>query len=281
MTSTCDLPSSAAAPAGAETPQTLFLAERLEEAEQAARWAVVARLDQHAGHYCFRYTRGVEKLEGFTPLAEFPDVEVAACSRELFPLFRNRLLNRRRKEYTRALAWSGFSVDDPPDDLQLLAITEGRRVTDQLELFAPPQPVRGESVFRSRFFVHGVRHLDDSVREQLLRLSPGTPAKLRREDENPADSHAVAVDTVLPDCDEPTPIGYVPRYLAREVRRGWEQPGLADPQLRVVQVNPDAPQQQRVLAELTYALPTGEQPFASDRFQGRVRLPDPIDETAA
>ncbi len=78
---------------------TLFLTWQDEKTTR--RWFVVGRLDRLGGIYYFQYVNQVRKAEeyGFTPLTEFPDTDKVYESRELFPLFANRLLSNLDKDW--------------------------------------------------------------------------------------------------------------------------------------------------------------------------------------
>ena len=116
----------------------LFVACRSGDSA-GGRWGPVARLEHGLTGYRFLYTRGAKTLPGFEPFTEMPRLNDVYESDELFPLFANRLLSEKRPEYQAYLTWGGFDPNDPPDPLALLAVTGGRRATDQLEVF----PLRG------------------------------------------------------------------------------------------------------------------------------------------
>src|SRR6266699_1813661 len=104
------------------------------------RWGPVGRLERDSEGYRFVYTRGAQSLPGFRPFPEMPEVDAIYESNELFPLFANRLLARSRPEYEAYLTWGGFDPNHPPEPIAILAVTEGRRATDSLEVFPCPVP---------------------------------------------------------------------------------------------------------------------------------------------
>lgn len=238
---------------------SLFVAWRPAAPEQAG-WRPVGRLEHDAGLYRFCYTRGARK-PGFRPFAQMERLEQIYESEELFPLFANRLLPPSRPEYDAYLRWSGLDPDNPPDPIVVLGVTEGIRQTDAIEVFPCPVP-DAESCFLNKFFVHGIRWMAQAVVERVGRLETGEPLKLMADFQNAVDPQAVAVRT----DSERTMIGYVPRYLARDV---WSLVEKCEPDvlaLYVDRVNLDAPLQNRVLCRMRACWPDGFQPCSGDDF---------------
>jgi len=232
-------------------------------------WGPVGRLEHLAdeGVYRFVYTRGAKTLPGFRPFPEMPKLEAVYESEELLPLFSNRLLSKSRPEYQSYLTWSGFNSNDPPDHLALLAVTEGRRATDSIELFPCPQP-DADGCFINKFFLRGVRHRTDAELARVEQLKHGEELLLEAEEDNPRDGQAMKVLAVaLPGGDgEPIKIGYVPRYLARDAGELLNQCGASALSVSVDRVNPNAPLQQRVLCRMTACWPEDFRPCDRDEF---------------
>ncbi|HEV2971135.1 MAG TPA: HIRAN domain-containing protein [Pirellulales bacterium] len=240
---------------------TLFVAWRSPE-PNGPRWGPVGRLEHGPGGYRFVYTRGAMTLPDFQPFAEMPRLDAVYESDELFPLFANRLLSRSRPEYQAYLTWGGFDPNNPPDPIALLAVTQGRRATDQLELF--PCPARDtEGGYLNKFFLHGIRHMSADAQSRVGSLRVGERLRAVPEDTNPSDPQAVAVFTEGDDVQ----IGYVPRYLAREVRDLFEQCGTMFAELQVERVNPSAPMQQKLLCRMSACWPEGFNPCTGGEFQ--------------
>ncbi|MBK9119795.1 MAG: DNA-binding protein [Phycisphaerales bacterium] len=241
----------------------VFIAWRSGEPD-AGRWGPVGRVERAGDGYRFAYTKGAESLAGFRPFPEMPDLRAVYESDELFPLFANRLLARSRPEYEAFLTWGGFDPGDPPDPLALLSVTEGRRQTDSIEVFPCPQP-GADGCYVSKFFLHGVRWMPEGARERIAKLRPDEQLGLMIDISNPFDPHAVAVRT----CDtvDRYMIGYVPRYLAKEVWDLASECGTQSIDLHVVRVNPNAPLQQRVLCRMSACWPDGFQPCSREEFQ--------------
>lgn len=242
----------------------LYVAWRsADPAPSQSSWRPIGILERTpSGGYRFVYTRGAQ-WPGFYPFPGMTDLSAVYESDELFPMFSNRLLNKSRPEYRAALAWSGFDPDRPPDPIQLLGVTEGRRQTDSLELFPCPEP-DSEGCFVAKFFLHGLRHSSPEAIARVGRLQPDEELRIVPEDENQFDRFAVAVWT---EGIGEHRIGYVPRYLARDVRQLYRECGPDSAVLRVERVNPGAPLQQRVLCRMNACWPAGFRPCAGDEFQ--------------
>lgn len=246
----------------------LFVAWR-SGGQTGGRWGPVGRLEHGPGGYRFVYTRGAQMLEGFRPFPGMSDLELVYESEELFPLFANRLLAPSRPEYEAFLMWGGFDPDNPPDPIALLGVTEGRRATDQIEVFPCPMP-DAQGCYLTKFFLHGVRWMAPAAWERIHRLREGERLGLMLDFMNPYDPRAVAVRT----CDDRgrLMLGYVPRYLAYDVRQVSLR---CDPDfvtVTVERVNPDAPLQQRLLCRMSACWPEDFRPCSGEEFQPLVSV---------
>ncbi len=172
----------------------------------------VGRLDRVAPEgevvHEFRYLRRAEMLKGFQPFVSFPDLDRTYRSRELFPLFENRLMPRSRSDYPSFVQALGLLPDADP--FEVLARSEGRRQTDTVEVF--PEPSLHDGIARCRFLVHGIRHFP-GAQEAIGSLQIGERLYIMLDSQNPVDVHAV----VLRD-DGRHLLGWVPRYLSGLVR---------------------------------------------------------------
>ncbi len=241
---------------------SVFIAWRGGGAEQG-EWSPVARLDCTDGEYHFVYTHGARTLAGFHPFPGMPDLHEVYRSATLFPMLANRLLSKSRPEYEASLAWGGFVPRDPPDPLAVLRVTEGIRQTDALEVFPCPLP-DSEGNYRTRFFLHGLRHAAPEARDRVATLRTGVTLRIELEDDNPRDPRAVAV---VADDDRHLRLGYVPRYLARDARALLAHGGPDGIDLRVARINPGPPLQMKVLCRLTAAWPRDFAPCGADAFR--------------
>jgi hypothetical protein len=183
-------------------------------------------------------------------------------SEEPFPLFANRLLSRSRPEYEAFLRWGGFDPDNPPDPIAILGVTEGIRQTDFIEVFPCPIP-DAEGCYLNKFFLHGVRWRGEAAIDRISRLRPGEQLVVRPDPGNPVDPNAVGV---YADAGEAM-IGFVPRYLARDVKLLLEHCNPDFVQMFVERINRDAPLQQRVLCRMRACWPPGFQPCSDDAFR--------------
>lgn len=241
----------------------LYIASRQSEPNPGF-WSPVGRLEYEDDVYRFVYTQGAKTLEGFKPFLGMPELDAVYESSALFPLFANRLLSRSRPEYEEFLHWGGFDLANPPDPLAVLGLTRGLRQTDSLEVFPCPMPDENGR-YLSKFFLHGVRWMHSAALERILHLQQGESLRLSLEVGNPCDPDAVSLQT----CDTKGRllIGYVPRYLARDVRILCEE---CEPDLIVVTVerlNVRAPLQQRVLCRMNSCWPEGFTPCSGESFQ--------------
>lgn len=245
--------------------KTLYLA--WQDQAKTRNWFPVGRLDvlpEESG-YRFRYIRGAEQAAEetmFGPMLDFPDFHRAYESRELFPLFQNRLLPSGRKDFPDYLRQ--LDLVEGAEPFEILSVAGGYRATDSFEVF-PRIERRADGAFRCRFFLHGWRHVNEDSQRQLQRLQGGDPLGVTLELTNPATKLAVQIHT--PDYHM---IGWAPRYLVRDLAAAivgspW------DYEAKVVRINPvPAPSKQRVLIELRGHWPKHE-PMTGDEFEPLVK----------
>jgi hypothetical protein len=226
-------------------------------------WGPVGRLEYENGLYRFRYTSGAKTLAGFRAFNGMEDLNQVYESTDLFPLFANRLLPASRPEFKSYLTWSGFDPDDPPMPLLLLGRTLGVKQTDAVEVFPCPVP-NSQGCYINHFFVHGIRFHLPNAGPVLEQLRPGDPLEIKPQPKNPRDPNALAI------FSKGTPMGYVPRYLAVDVKRLIQDCPENEVRLVVDRVNTDAPMQQRLLCRLRACWPADFRPCDGPEF-------DPID----
>ncbi len=225
--------------------KSLFLA--WQDKGHSRQWFPIGRLDADLAQpaYRFRYTGGARRARseaGFPLLIEFPDLEHDYRDAHLFPLFRNRVMNRRRpdrEEHLRRL-----DLPSGADPFEILSTSGGYRVTDAYEVF--PKLVKGsDGSFKYRFFLHGWRHVNPGAQERTVKLTPGETLYVTLELTNPITRLAVQIQTT-----DYHMIGWAPRYLVHDLAEAMrEKPGRYS--ARVVRVNPlPAPSKQRLLVEM-------------------------------
>ena len=225
--------------------RTLFLAWQDRESSKA--WYPVGQLDVDAEQprYRFRYIGGARRAEeeaGFPPLVDFPDLDGDYRSRELFPLFKNRVMNSARPDFTEYL--QRLDLPEEADPIEILSRNGGRRVTDAYEVF-PKIEKDSTGSFSCRFFLHGWRHIHGAATDRIGRLEPGEKLYVTLELTNPATRLAVQLQTT-----DYCMIGWAPRYLVADLVAAMaEGPGSYG--AKVVRINPEAVlAKQRVLIEM-------------------------------
>ena len=240
---------------------TLFVAWQAPAPTRA--WFPIGRLDasEDRRDYVFRYTHGAlhaRERAGFEPLIAFPDFERRYEANELFPLFKNRILEPNRKDFAEYLRWLDL---DPAhaDPIEILGLTGGERQTDSLEVF--PKVLKLEDgTIRCRFFMHGLRHVSDAARRRAEELRDGEALQVAIEVNNPATGYAVQVQTT--DCHL---IGWAPRYLVADLRAALlEHSTISASVQRINRLG--APFARRVMVELRGGVPAAFQPMTSDEY---------------
>lgn len=173
----------------------------------------VGRLDKVGKAYRFQYVRGVHKAtaHGFTLLPDFPDARGIYNSNELFPLFSNRLMSRRRPNFAQYL----HALDLPQSENFLLELARsgGKRTTDRFRVFEMPAKKAGR--FDLTFFAVGLtRPPVASIVERIAdSLEPGTKILLTPQVQNSHDPKAIMLHT-----EENEHVGWLPRYFACEIQ---------------------------------------------------------------
>lgn len=212
---------------------------------QSRSWHPVGILwrDQKDDMFRFTYTKAASDLG--VVFGRMDDHSSTYVSSKLFPLFQNRLLDTSRPEYDDVLRWLGQEQGHAqPDPLSILGLTNGRRATDNLQLFPEPRQTRpGE--YEIRFFVHGIRHLADSTSDLIEGLQAPQVLYLMRDVQNPYDDLALGLRS-----DRPTAfVGYCPRFLSADLAQILDKdPTAVD--VEVDRVNENAPPQMRLLCRL-------------------------------
>jgi hypothetical protein len=240
---------------------TLFVAWQAPAPTRA--WFPIGRLDVGNDHdFLFRYTQGAldaERESGFRPLVSFPEFTGRYESSELFPLFKNRVLDPSRKDFAEYLGWLDLDPQHA-DPIEILGLTGGERQTDSLEVF--PRIVKhADRSFSCRFFLHGLRHVSTPAREKANDLAPGSALQIAVELNNPMGGLAIQLQTA-----DGYMIGWAPRYLVRDLIDVInEHPEVSATVVRVNEFG--APLARRILIELKGRLPADYEPMSSAQFQ--------------
>ena len=230
----------------------------------------VLTIDEN-GTYRFVYTKGAQRSRNFVFFGMMTDPDVVYESKELFPLFKNRLLAESRPEYKKYLKWLDISEDEG-NPINILAMTEGIRATDTLEVFKCPTP-NGKGRYEVDFFSHGLRHVAKHAIERVNHLRKGERLFLAYDMQNRYDSMAMTLRT-----DDPVEfVGYCPRYLSPDCQQLLEKNSAMDVLVTVERVNGGAPLNLRLLCKLVAPWPKDFQPCSGPDFEPLVEYSDSLE----
>jgi len=151
--------------------------------------------------------------------------------------------------------------ETPFDPIEALAVSEGRRATDSLEIF-PNVERTDDGSFAIKFFLHGWRYLHPAASARVLNLRPGEDLSVAVEVTNPATGCAIQLQT-----RDRMLIGYAPRYLIPDLAKVIGQ--CSTPvSARVSRLNrPPAPPSQRVLVLFEGCWPEDYQPMSGPELK--------------
>lgn len=222
------------------------------------RWFPVGRLvrDRPPDAFEFVYVQGAKEAEniaGFRPIPEFPSLSRRYRASELFPTFRNRVMNTNRIDRGRYLSHLGLHAGRC-DELAELSVSGGRSHSDSFETFPPIEP-DAQGKLRARLMLLGLRHTNPHAIEAIERLRAGDDLRVAVELNNPEITHAIIVYT-----RDYHVLGWLPRYVAEAICRSREW-RVSDAKAVVAQVNKNAPFSDRLLVEFSGQLPSGINPM--------------------
>ena len=241
--------------------KSLFLAW---QAPTQRAWFPIGRLnaDLARSHYVYQYTNGAlraEKLGGFKPLPAFPNLRERYEASELFPLFKNRVLDPNRRDFADYLR----SLDLDPrhsDPIAILAVSGGERQTDNFEVFPKIEKGKNNS-FTCRFFLHGLRHASANAQRRGFQLNALEPLQVSLELNNPATGPAIQLTTRDYEF-----LGWAPRYLVSDILKAIvTSPEIAANVVRVNEVG--VPLNRRILIELSGTLPANFEPMSGKDYR--------------
>jgi len=223
----------------------------------------VGRLSFKVGKYIFQYTYGAKyALESgyFKPFSQMEDLDSRYVAHELFPIFKNRLLQKSRPEYDDYLSWLNLPEGhlSPIDEL---AKSGGGRVTDNLQLY--PLVMKNKGFYDVTFYSHGIRNLAPNQIKRIDRLNPGAKLYFMQDIQNNTDSPALALRT----DDPPVPVGYAPRFWVPEFKKLANDNGPQNVIIKVEKINRNAPLQFKLLCRLKTIWPDKFKPFDNLLFQ--------------
>lgn len=226
------------------------------------KWLPVGKLSNINDKYIFQYTDGAKsayKEKHFMPFGKMDDLDITYESDVLFPIFKNRLLQKSRPEYNDYLSWLNLQADNT-SPLDELACSGGIRATDNLQIFPIPEPRNNK--YKVTFFSHGIRHLPPSYIERVKHLNQGNRLYLIRDIQNDQDSFALALRT----NDPPEIVGYCPSFFVKDFDALIRSNGANNVNVSVMRVNIESPVQFRLLCELSTDWPNKFTPFQDEPF---------------
>ncbi len=209
--------------------------------------------------YRFVYLKDSESVDGFTYLPGLPNLHRVYESPKLFPVFRNRQMSRRRPDYRTFVSKLGLGIDRHP--FEVMARNEGRKLTDRIEVFAPPNRT-DDAKLTTSFFARGIRHVEGAS-EAVEAMLPGDLLTLVDDLENEMNPRAIRVAT-----PEHKPVGWVPEYLLNTVHELRERAAESVISITAEHVNPpDVAPSMRLICRLTAPWPDGYVPLSGPEFQ--------------
>lgn len=209
--------------------------------------------------YRFVYLKASESIKGFKYLPGLPDRYSVYRSEKLFPVFRNRQMPRRRPDYPRYVNSLGLDTESHP--FEVMARNEGRKLTDRVEVFAPPIRT-ADAELTTLFFARGIRHLTGAA-EAVTAVQPGDLLTLVDNPDNPRNPLAILL--AIP---EGKPVGWVPNYLVDTVHELRNRTGEEALSITAEHVNPsDVAPSMRLICRLTAPWPEGYAPLSGSEFQ--------------
>ena len=223
------------------------------------RWFPVGRLIRRrfdTEEFEFTYVQGAKDardLAGFREIPEFPRLDRRYRATELFPTFRNRAMNKRRRDRAAHLHELGLDVNGC-DELAELSVSGGRSHTDSFETFAGIEP-DATGRFHTRLTLHGLRHTNAHGVEAVQKLRAGDKLQLAAELNNPVTTHGLVVYT-----QEYYMLGWLPRYISEAIQQIGDWVSL-EADVTVAQVNRHAPLSQRLLVKFSGWLPPDMHPM--------------------
>lgn len=219
------------------------------------------RVDDQTGRrqFEFRYIRGAmhARSRGFSPFPSFPALNGVYRSHELFPFFKNRVMQPNRPDFAGYVTELGLPQEADP--IALLARSGGTRATDRIEVYAAPASEMDTCIWH--FLLRGIRHLSAAAESRIAGLVPGERLYVVKDVQNEFNPHALLLRS-----EDKVNLGYVPDMLLDDLNR--LECTADNPVVTVDRVNPPpSPVQHRLLCRLRAHWPAGMSPFNSERYQ--------------
>lgn len=182
----------------------------------------IGRFGFDGNRYTFVYTQAALQVTDLRPLPGLDDLHSRYEDMRMPPVFAQRVMSERRRDYVSYMDSLGLRHPTPWEQI---VRSGGRRGGDTLQFMQLPIVAEGRA--RAEFLVNGIRHIPERGRKitrgwvhatrdeldtALSGLGAGDEVSLACELENSHDPNAVLV------MSGRTPLGWVPRPLARGVR---------------------------------------------------------------
>ena len=207
----------------------------------------------------FVYLKNAETLNGTMPLVSLPDLYKIYESEELFPVFRHRLMSRSRPDYPDYLQRLGLDAGVEPYEAMIR--NEGRKLTDDIEVFAPPSRTK-DGYLTSLSFVRGVCP-PQGVSDAVTGLRPGDRLDIVDDPDNEAPPRVTLIN---PHNNEP--VGWIADYLLGTIRELRDLVGEDKIVATAEHVNPpEVAPYMRLLCRLTAPWPENYEPMSGPEFQ--------------
>ena len=222
------------------------------------RWFPVGRLVHHQSPDVFEfvYVQGANEaknLAGFRPIPDFPSLSQRYRASELFPTFRNRVMNSNRIDRWTYLSHLGLHAGRC-DELAELSVSGGRSHSDSFETFPALEP-DAQGKLRTRLMLRGLRHTNPHAIEAIETLRAGDELRIAVDLNIPATNHTILVYT-----RDYHVLGWLPQYVAEAICRNCEW-RISDARVAVAQVNRIAPLSDRLLLDFSGRLSAGISPM--------------------
>ncbi len=221
----------------------------------------VGVLDHDDTGYVFEYVADVDRVPDFRPFLGFANTRQRYETKQLWPLFDLRVMDRRRPDYGRYLSWLGLASD--ASQLDVLSRSGGEQKGDSISLVEEPRvgvDGRTEAVFLIRGSSYATRHFASG--DLATRLRQGSRLDVVPDLENPVNPKAMLLKT-----PEGAPVGWVPDLLLPFVAALQSR---GDAFVTLVQNNGiDAPWHLRLLARIEGQVVPETRLFSGDQWPRR------------
>ena len=218
------------------------------QSQASRKWYVIGHLKQSIDKYEFKYTKGAQLAleDSFKPFSGMEEMTKVYLSDVLFPIFKNRVLSKKRPDYPIFIQW--LRLDDNADEMSVLERSNGIKETDSLQTFNPLRLDRNNN-FECYFFLHGLRHRTEEAKKIASELKNGDRLEIQRDENN---LHDICASKVL-DYSENHHLGFCTRYLSKAISTLLDN--KANMILEVESIDTSAPISYRLMCKLSGSVP--------------------------